>query len=111
MRLVKHPAVDTQSAEIRIACEGFDYFLCPCAFRRGRLESGIDDIDMLGMNDGLCGKAIPARDARFQFEPGKIFDVGVNGVDRCDLGSRSADEAHAARKPVRSEEHTSELQS
>src|ERR1700687_416867 len=98
MRLVNHPAVDTEGAEIRIACEGLDDFLCPCAFRRGRLESSIDDIDMLGMNDGLCRKAIPARGARFQFEPGKIFDVGVNGVDRRDLGSRSADETHVAVK-------------
>ena len=82
MRLVDHPAVDPEGTEGRIAREGFYDFLCPYAFRRGRLESSIDDIDMFRMNHGLGGKAIPARSARFQFEPGKIFYVGVDGVNR-----------------------------
>ena len=104
MRLVNHLAVETERAEIRIIGEGRDDFLGPGTFRSIRFERRIDDVDMLGMDQGFRRKTVAPRGARFLFEAGKIFDIGVNSVDGGDLGGGGAHQAHVAGKQIRTVE-------
>ena len=45
-----------------------------------------DDLDMLGMDDGLGAKAVAARGEAFPLERGEIVDLGEHRVDRDDAG-------------------------
>src|SRR6266702_1282468 len=98
MRPVDHLAVEPERAEIRIVGEGGDDLFRPFALGVRRLEGRIDDIDMLGMDQGLGGKAVAPRRARDLFEAGEIVDVGMDGVDGCDFGRRGADQAEIPRQ-------------
>src|SRR3954471_10633002 len=79
MRLVDHLAVEPQRAGIRIARERRNHLLRPIAFGLGRLERGVDHIDVFWMDQRLRRKSIAPRGARFLLEARQIVDVGVDG--------------------------------
>src|SRR4051794_22581317 len=105
MRLVDHLAVEAQRAGVRIARERRDYLLRPIALGLGRLERRVYHVDVLGMDQRFRRKTDAPRRARFLSEPRQIVDVGIDGVDRRDLGRGGGHQAQIARQPIRAVEH------
>src|SRR5947209_6988128 len=105
MRLVDHLAVEPQRAGIRIARERRNHLLRPIAFGLGRLERGVDHIDMFWMDQRLRRKSVAPRGARFLLEARQIVDVGVDGVDRRDFGRGRRHQAEIAREAIRAMEY------
>src|SRR5690554_2204790 len=59
VRLVDHLAINVHHALIRIVLESLDDLARPFDFLIGRLERGIDGIDMVRMDHRLGGKPVP----------------------------------------------------
>src|SRR4029453_17540183 len=65
MRLVDHLAIDLHDARSRIVAECLDHLLRPGDFLVCRHEGGVDDVDMLWMDDRLAEETVLTPSERF----------------------------------------------
>ena len=100
MRLVDHPAVERDRSGVRVFGENCDNFPRPGEFRLCGGKRAVDRRDLGRMDRHLGGKARALRGGAFGGEPCLVLEVGVDRVDRQDIGGRRAQQAERPRQTV-----------
>src|SRR6202011_2266156 len=86
MRDVDHFAVDADRTDARIGGEGFDNAARMRDFGfRGRVAA-VDRPNLVGMDRHAAEETVAARAAASAFDPIEIAKIGVDRVDRRDIG-------------------------
>ena len=100
MRPVDHSAVHRKDASVGLCLERGDDGGGVADIALGGCESGVEDVDLTGMDGELAGEALAARGFRFGAQAGFVTEVGEDSVDRLDSCRDCAGEAERAGKPI-----------